>query len=228
MTVRRVRRQAWEVSESLPPFDAVRREARSAYGSGAAEYEQGRSDCPPIVWDLLRDRGLAAGAAVLEIGPGTGQATRHLVAAGADVTAIEPDPGMAGALRQRLPGVRILESTAEDATVPDGAFDLVVAATSLHWLDRDRGTGFQLDDAARHEDLRAAGLVDVEVHRHAWDLQLTPGGTRALFATLIGIIRLPETERTGVLDRIEAAAAAQPGGVDRRPLLTVLYSGRRP
>lgn len=209
---------------------------------------------------------------MLEIGPGTGQATSQIVAAGADVTAIEPDPRMAGALRQRLPGVRILESTAEAATVEDGAFDLVGAATSLHWLDRDRGyawlvralrpgghlcawwtvfsdpfrpdpvvedvsrapgsdvggqrtgTGFQLDDAARREDLRAAGLVDVEVHRHAREPEMTPARTRSLFATLIGIIRLPELERTRVLDRIEAAAAAQPGGVDRRQLLTVLHS----
>ena len=42
--------------------------------------------------------------AILEVGPGTGQATRSLAALGFSVTAVEPGPGMAALARRRLGG----------------------------------------------------------------------------------------------------------------------------
>ncbi len=53
---------------------------------------------------ILAAAALAPGDAVLEIGPGTGVLTERLLAAGAQVTAIELDPRMAALLRERFSG----------------------------------------------------------------------------------------------------------------------------
>jgi len=56
--------------------------------------------------------GVGAGAGVLEIGAGTGTLTEALLAAGAEVLAVEVDRGLAGLLRKRFAGqgrLRLLE-----------------------------------------------------------------------------------------------------------------------
>ena len=55
-----------------------------------------------LLADLVTITGLDDGSSVLEVGCGTGQATRSLAALGCTVTAIEPGPGMAALARQRL------------------------------------------------------------------------------------------------------------------------------
>src|SRR5450631_2230446 len=118
---------------------ALRGEAQKAYGLDPATYDAGRPEYPHRVYRILEDRcGLRPGISVLESGPGSGQVTRHLVAAGAHVTAVEPDPSMGEFLRSSLlPGsVQVIESTFEDALLADHSFDLMVAATSFHWVDQ--------------------------------------------------------------------------------------------
>ena len=58
--------------------------------------------------------GIVPGETVIEIGPGTGNLTRCLLAAGARVTAIEIDPDLAGLLRAELssPDFTLLEADA--------------------------------------------------------------------------------------------------------------------
>lgn len=259
-----------------PPFVTLRPAAKQVYGADAAAYTEGRPEYPAMVFDVLQDScDLRPGADVLEIGPGTGQATKRLVEAGAQVTAVEPDPGLATALRTRLPIVKIIEATAEEAPLGEKRFDLVAAATSWHWVEpaighprlvralrpgghlaiwwtifsdphrpdpvvesvshdlgydvggQRSGTRYQLDEDARRRELCAAGLTGVQVHRHAWSLAMTPARTRALFGSQIAILRLPADRQSDALDRLEAAAAAQPGSVDHRPLFTILYTARR-
>jgi SAM-dependent methyltransferase len=117
-------------------FDALRSAARRTYGADAAGYREGRPDYPPRVYEVLRSRcGVGAGSRVLEIGPGSGLVTRHLVDLGADVVAVEPDQGFAEYLSRSMPGVRVLRGPFEQADVGD-SFDAVVAATSFHWLEQ--------------------------------------------------------------------------------------------
>jgi SAM-dependent methyltransferase len=107
----------------------------------AATYDRGRPPYPARVFDLLTELGvLAPGVRLLEIGAGSGQATRVLVEQGATVDAVEPGPDLAGMLRERLAGraVRVLEATVEDVPLAEASYDAAVAATSLHWVDLDR------------------------------------------------------------------------------------------
>jgi SAM-dependent methyltransferase len=120
----------------------LRAEARSAYGLDVAGYAAGRPEYPERVYEVLEKRcALQPGSVVLECGPGTGQVTRRLAEVGARVTAIEPDPAMAAYLRQALRGkeVDVVGASFEDVLVEDGSFNLVVAATSWHWVDQTVG-----------------------------------------------------------------------------------------
>ena len=98
------------------------------------------------MFELLRSRcGLRPGAAVFEVGPGTGIATRELLRAGAGpLSLIEPDPRLRRFLERSLrpserPRVRWYPSDFERALLPSGAFDLGVAAQSFHWVPRRTG-----------------------------------------------------------------------------------------
>ena len=75
---------------------------------------------------------LAPGDRVVEVGPGLGVLTRRLLAAGADVLAVELDPRLADYLRRELgevPGFQLIEADALDLhprdVFPGQAFKLV-------------------------------------------------------------------------------------------------------
>ena len=127
--------------ERPPSLFSLRQEARTIYGGDAEGYDAGRPDYPDELYQIVTSRcGLRAGASVLEIGAGTGLATRRLVAAGARVVAVEPDENMAARLAAAVGGqVEIVAGTFEQAPLPQDRFDLAVAATSFHWVDQAVG-----------------------------------------------------------------------------------------
>jgi SAM-dependent methyltransferase len=128
-----------DASETLDP-----KEGRELYGQDPAGYERGRPDYPPEVYRILRDHcGLGQGSVVLEIGPGSGLATRHLLEAGAAVTAVEPSQAMATHLRLSMAdeaSLQVIATPFEEVALPEDCFDMVVAATSFHWV-RPRAHG---------------------------------------------------------------------------------------
>jgi SAM-dependent methyltransferase len=112
------------------------REQRLVFGEVADAYQRARPTYPPELFDAIVEiTGVAPGDAVFEIGAGTGKATEGFVARGLQVTAAEPSPGMAEVLRARFPEVVVHESGFEDCVLPGGAFALVAAAQSWHWVD---------------------------------------------------------------------------------------------
>src|ERR1039458_5587913 len=92
--------------------------------------------------DLAAITGMNRRSPVLEVGCGTGQATRSLAALGYPVTAIEPGAGMAALARQRLAAFRNAEvgTSAFEEWNDDGRrFDVLVAASAWHWVDPSAG-----------------------------------------------------------------------------------------
>lgn len=79
--------------------------------------------------------GPVPGLRVLDLGAGTGKLTATLVAVGADVTAVEPDPAMLTELRSALPDVRALLGSAEALPLPEASVDAVLAGNAMHWFD---------------------------------------------------------------------------------------------
>lgn len=118
-----------------------RREGRSLFGRDPAAYDRARPGYPERVLDVLRERcGLREGAAVLELGPGPGTATRRLLELGADpLVAVEPNETAVAYLVEATGGaVEVLVEPFEEVRLPR-SFDLVVAATSFHWIDPEPG-----------------------------------------------------------------------------------------
>jgi len=128
--------------EPPAPETFARDEGRHVFGGAAAFYAAARPGYPDRVYDILRDRGqLGPSSRVLEIGAGTGQATKRLVALSAHVVAVEPNDALADVLRAELKtaqGLEVIDAAFEDADLATSSFDLVVAATAFHWLDPDQ------------------------------------------------------------------------------------------
>jgi SAM-dependent methyltransferase len=105
----------------------------------AAEYDRHRPAYP----DELLDRacqiaGIGSGDQVLEVGCGTGQLTRGLVARGLHVTALEPGRSLIALARRNLEGagaVEFVNARFEDALLSPGQFQAVFSASAFHWVD---------------------------------------------------------------------------------------------
>lgn len=99
----------------------------------AAIYERFRLGYPEeLVDEVLAYAGRPVRTA-LEIGAGTGKATREFLARGVAVTATDPDAAMLAELRRHVPAsVRTARGAFEDLPLTS-AYDLVFAAASLHW-----------------------------------------------------------------------------------------------
>jgi len=102
----------------------------------ADDYERGRPDYPAaFVPAMCAAAAIPSGARVLDLAAGTGKLTRVLLAAGLDVLAVEPLPGMRERLAATLPAERILDGSAEALPLPDAAVDAVFCGDAFHWFD---------------------------------------------------------------------------------------------
>lgn len=114
-------------------MDAETRRLRAASFESVAEaYERARPGYP---LDAVRWLAGAPPQDVLDLGAGTGKLTRHLVAVGHRVTAVEPLPAMRAQLVAAVPGVVVLDGTAERIPRADATADVVTAAQAFHWFD---------------------------------------------------------------------------------------------
>ncbi|OWQ90360.1 SAM-dependent methyltransferase [Roseateles aquatilis] len=128
---------------STPSIHAA---AAAGYSAGADTYVKGRPDYPPELHAWLRDSvGIVPGAAVVDLGAGTGKFTQLLAKTGADVIAVEPVAEMLARLRVDLPGVTGVQGTATAIPLPDASADVVVCAQAFHWF----ATTAALDEMAR-------------------------------------------------------------------------------
>jgi SAM-dependent methyltransferase len=106
----------------------------SSFGAAAVAYAGHRPDYAQaaVRWALEH---APIDPRVLDLGAGTGKLTASLATAGADVTAVEPDPTMLAELHQALPTVRALPGSAEAIPLPDGSVDAVLTGNAMHWFD---------------------------------------------------------------------------------------------
>src|SRR4051812_36323155 len=106
---------------------------RVGFDEVAELYDRVRPGFPDDLFDQLA-AALPPSPLVVEVGPGTGQATKGLVARGARVTAVELGAHLAAVLARNLPTVEVVIRPFRDVDLPPGSFDAVVAANSYHWV----------------------------------------------------------------------------------------------
>ena len=86
-----------------------------SFGGAAAAYERFRPGYPGAVADLVLGYAGQPVRAALEIGAGTGKATRLFARRGVAVTATDPDPAMLAELRKHVPAnVTAVQAAFED------------------------------------------------------------------------------------------------------------------
>jgi SAM-dependent methyltransferase len=106
-----------------------------SFGVMAEAYERYRPGYPGRLFDLVADYAGRPIRTALEIGAGTGKATRLFAGRGVAVTATEPDADMLAELRKHVPaGVKAVRAAFEDLR-PGERYGLVYAAAALHWTD---------------------------------------------------------------------------------------------
>jgi SAM-dependent methyltransferase len=120
-----------------------------SFNSVADLYDKARPGYPPeLAKDLLALARMPGTGSVLEVGCGTGKATILFAPYGYSITCLEPGERLGIVAAQNLiafRNVRIMESRFEDWDGPENSFDLLIAAQSFHWVERE----VAFDKAAR-------------------------------------------------------------------------------
>jgi SAM-dependent methyltransferase len=111
------------------------------FGLTAEDYAAHRAGFPDALFDRLAGLGVPiGGAAVLDLGTGTGTLARGFARRGARVTGLDPAAPLLEQARRldAEAGVTIeyRVGRAEQTGLPAGAFDIVAAGQCWHWFDR--------------------------------------------------------------------------------------------
>lgn len=113
-------------------------EQRFAFDEIADAYRAQRPGYPEaLVDDVVSYANLKPGDPVLEVGCGTGQATKSFATRGLQIVAIDPGPEMVRAARESLAdfgNVELVEATFEAWSQDKAPFRLIIAAQSWHWV----------------------------------------------------------------------------------------------
>ncbi len=169
----------------------------------AQTYSSARPPYPPELYAALEQAGIAApGRRIVEIGAGSGQATRELIDRGCEVLAVEPGPDLAARLRATCPEATVLNQRFEDAALDPASVDAAVAATSMHWVDLPH----------------ALPLLHAVVR---------PGGVLAVWRTVYGDPRIQTPFRDAVSQIVAARPAQVPvyDPLTPRPTIDELEAG---
>ncbi|MGI9155360.1 MAG: class I SAM-dependent methyltransferase [Marmoricola sp.] len=107
-----------------------------SFGAEAARYQRYRPDYPRWVLDEVLAYASGPVTSAVEVGAGTGKATRLFAGHGIEVTAVEPDPKMLEILHVECAGLPVHPICAMlEEMPPQSPVDLVYAAAAWHWTN---------------------------------------------------------------------------------------------
>ncbi len=108
------------------------------FSDRVADYVKWRPHYPDAAIDaIVRVTRLRAGAAIADVGSGTGISARPLLERGYAVFAVEPNAEMRAAAEADLcgfPRFTSVDGTAESTTLADASVELAIAAQAFHWF----------------------------------------------------------------------------------------------
>lgn len=105
------------------------------FGEAAKRYTAFRPSYPPEIFDFLIGKVVSGRMRAIDLGAGSGQATRMLARLFGHVTAVEPDARL---VREAglSDNVEFIVKSAETADFARGSIDAVISATAFHWMDQ--------------------------------------------------------------------------------------------
>ena len=111
---------------------------KTTFNTAATLYEEVRPGYPAeLIQDIINLSGLNDHSRILEIGCGTGKATRPLAERGYELICLDIGADLIAVAKEKLrdfPNVSFVEQGFE-AWEPAGKFDLIISATAFHWVD---------------------------------------------------------------------------------------------
>jgi SAM-dependent methyltransferase len=120
---------------------ALARSYGKVFNEVAVEYDRNRPAYPDALVDQACEVAhIGNGDRVLEIGCGTGQLTRSLLARGLRVTALEPGDQLIRLAEENLKDagdVELVHARLEDIHLPRESYEAVLSASAIHWVDPD-------------------------------------------------------------------------------------------
>jgi SAM-dependent methyltransferase len=137
-----------------------------SFAGVAACYERGRPGYPDALIDEVLAYSGVARPRLIEVGAGTGKATRLFAHRDCDIVAVEPSPEMAAMARATCAPPRkvvVVEATFEDFELDDTGFDLLVSAQAWHWVSR------AVRYPKAHLAVRGTGALAVFWSHPRWD-----------------------------------------------------------
>ncbi len=124
-------------------MDADKLYRRTLFDTVADEYDAARPSYPrEMVDDIVAGSRIPEGGRILEIGPGTGQATRLFAERRYRILGLELGANLAAKARSNLrdfPNAIIQNVAFEEWEVEEGAFDLVISGSAFHWIPAELG-----------------------------------------------------------------------------------------
>ena len=116
---------------------------RNHFDEVVVTYNRIRPDYPVKLFsDILDYAGTVNSKKAIEIGAGTGKATKPFLDAGYDLTAIEIGANMVDFLAKEFSKYNkfeVLNAPFEDAMLNNDKYDLIYAATAFHWVKAEIG-----------------------------------------------------------------------------------------
>lgn len=106
-----------------------------SFGTVAEAYERFRPGYPEELLDLVMAYAGGPIRTALEIGAGTGKATRLFAQGGIAVTATDPDAAMLAEMRKHLPATVTTVQAAFEDLPTESSYELVYSAAALHWTN---------------------------------------------------------------------------------------------
>lgn len=120
-----------------------RKERRATFNLVPALYDHIRPKYPiPILQAVEEYAGLTPASRIVEVGPGTGQASEYFIEQGFDFLGIELGAGLLTFAQHKFEGkgnARFINLSFEDWSGPECYFDLLLAAQSFHWIEVECG-----------------------------------------------------------------------------------------
>ena len=111
---------------------------KTTFNTDATLYEEIRPGYPEeLISDVVDLSGIEHSSKVLEVGCGTGKATRSFAERGYELVCLDIGADLIAVAREKLkqfPNVSFVEQAFE-AWKPEGKFDLIISATAFHWVD---------------------------------------------------------------------------------------------
>lgn len=135
---------------------------KTTFDEVADLYDEVRPDYPTeIIEAIIKSSSLPDNAAILEVGPGTGQITLPFAEQGYQILGLELGENLAQVARRKFanfPKVTVETTALEDWTIQTESFDLFLSAQAFHWIKPDIGLSIA------HQSLKQGGSIALVWH----------------------------------------------------------------